>query len=158
MPDVDSSHPKLPSAPAPQGRYAPAVVHAGIAYSAGMTPRSGGELLVRGRVGAEVTPESARELAGIAATNALSAVADAVGGLERIARCLHMTVFIAAGPGFADHAGVADGASHSLLAALGDRGTVARAAVGVASLPSGAPVEVMLTAAVDTEPATEKLP
>jgi enamine deaminase RidA (YjgF/YER057c/UK114 family) len=60
-----------------------------------------------------------------------------------------MTVFIAASADFADHTAVADGASETLLATLGERGTVARAAVGVTSLPSGAPLEVVLTAAVE---------
>jgi enamine deaminase RidA (YjgF/YER057c/UK114 family) len=114
-----------------------------------MTPRTDGELLARGRVGAEVDPGYAHELAGVAAGNALAAIAEAAGGLRRILRCLQMTVFIAASADFADHTAVADGASETLLATLGERGTVARAAVGVTSLPSGAPLEVVLTAAVE---------
>jgi enamine deaminase RidA (YjgF/YER057c/UK114 family) len=43
---------------------------------------------------------------------------------------------------------VADGASAVLRERLGERGAVARSAVGVRTLPSGAPVEVELVAAV----------
>lgn len=148
MPEAQRSQ-QLPAAPRPQGRYVPVTVHAGVAYSAGMTPRRGAELIARGLVGDEIAPEQAYDLAAVAARNALSAIAEAVGGTDRIVCCLHMTVFVAAVPGFTEHTAVADGASAALLAVLGEQGTVARAAVGVAGLPSGSPVEVALVAAVD---------
>ena len=151
MPDTPAGGaPLLPASPRPQGRYVPAVVHNGVAYTAGMTPRVDGELVAHGLVGREVSAEDAFGLAGVAAGNALAAVVAAVGDARHIVRCLQMTVFVAAEPGFTGHTAVADGASAALLAALGERGTVARTAVGVAGLPSGAPVEVALTAAVDT--------
>jgi enamine deaminase RidA (YjgF/YER057c/UK114 family) len=142
----------LPPAPRPQGRYLPAIVHAGIAYSAGMTPRVDGELISSGVVGADVTAEQARDLAGRAAANALAAVAAAAGGIDRIARCLRLTVYVAAAPGFTAHSAVADGASDALAEQLGERAAVVRSAVGVAGLPSGAPVEVELTAALVEAP------
>lgn len=127
----------------PQGRYVAAVVHDGIAYSAGMTPRIDGVLVVTGRVGAEVSLDAAREAAALAARNALAAVAD--GG--HVLRCLRMTVYIAAVEGFTEHSRVADAASDALAAVLG-RAELARSAVGVAGLPGGAPVEVELTVAL----------
>lgn len=132
----------------PQGAYVPAVVHGGLAWTAGMTPRRHGELLVRGTVGREVGVAAAREAAGIAAGNTLTALAEALGGLDAVERCLKLTVFVAAVEGFTEHAAVADGASAVLTERLGERGVVARSAVGVATLPSGAPVEVELLAAV----------
>jgi enamine deaminase RidA (YjgF/YER057c/UK114 family) len=113
-----------------------------------MTPRAGGELIRTGRVGAEIGLDEARELAGHAAANALAAIATAAGGPDRVARCLRLTVYVAAAPGFTEHSRVADGASDLLWDRLGERGSVARSAVGVAGLPSGAPVEVELTAAL----------
>lgn len=132
----------------PQGAYVPAVVHGGMVWTAGMTPRRQGELLVRGTVGREVDVATAREAAGIAAGNTLTAVAEALGSLDAVERALKLTVFIAAVDGFTEHAAVADGASAVLRERLGERGVVARAAIGVATLPSGAPVEVELLAAV----------
>jgi enamine deaminase RidA (YjgF/YER057c/UK114 family) len=131
----------------PQGAYVPVVVHAGVAYTAGMTPRRRGELVVSGVVGRDLDLDAARAAAGLAAANALTAVVEAVGEAG-IVRCLRMTVFIAAVEGFTAHSAVADGASAVLRERLGDRGAVARSAIGVASLPSGAPVEVELVAAV----------
>lgn len=126
----------------------PAVVHEGIAVSAGMTPRVNGELTVRGTVGDGLGTEDAAFAARLAAANALAAVAQAAGGLSRISRCLRLTVYIASAPGFTAHSAVADGASAALAELLGDRGAAARTAIGVASLPSGAPVEVDLIAAL----------
>ncbi|MGY1642269.1 RidA family protein [Geodermatophilus sp. SYSU D00703] len=132
----------------PQGAYVPAVVHAGLVWTAGMTPRRDGQLVVRGVVGRDVDLATAREAAGLAAGNTLTAVAEALGGLDAVARCVKMTVFIAAVDGFTEHAAVADGASAVLRERLGERGVVARSAIGVRTLPSGAPVEVELVAAV----------
>lgn len=138
----------LPRPPKPQGLYVPAVVYGGVAYSAGMTPRIDGVLPLQGVVGEDVPAEQARVLAARAAANALAAVADAVGGLDNVIRCLQMTVYIAAAVGFAGHSAIADGASEALRTQLREHGEVARSAVGVSSLPSGAPVEVSLTVAV----------
>ncbi len=125
----------------------PAVRHGGIVWTAGMTPRRAGELVVRGVVGRDVDLGEARAAAGLAAGNALTAVDESLGGLEQVERCLKMTVFIAAVDGFTEHAAVADGASEALRERLGDRGVVARSAIGVRTLPSGAPVEVELVVA-----------
>lgn len=140
----------LPPVPVlPQGDYVPVRLHGGLAFVAGMTPRENGVLTVTGRVGADLDASAARQAAGIAARRALSALEAAAGGLDRVAAALHLTVYVAAVDGFTEHSAVADGASQALTEALGDRGRVARAAIGVASLPGGAPVEVSLLAAVD---------
>lgn len=140
--------PALPAPPKARGSYLPAVVHDGLVFSAGMTPRAAGVLVACGVIGADVSIDAGREAAGLAARNALAAVADAAGGLDQIARCLRMTVYIVCTPEFADHSAIADGASEALRAHLGERSALARSAIGVQSLPSGASVEVELTAAL----------
>lgn len=136
---------QLPPPPKAQGSYVAAVVEAGIVVTAGMTPRVDGELVHTGRVGAEVTVEQAQEAASIALGNALSAAVDALGTERRLERVLRMTVYVACGPDFTEQTAVADGASARLHDLLGDRGVASRSAVGVASLPGGACVELELT-------------
>lgn len=116
--------------------------------TAGMTPRIDGVLAVTGRVGGALDVDTARDVAAIAAANALSAVADAAGGLDRIVGLARMTVYVHAASGFTQHTAVADGATDALVAHLGERGRCARSAVGVASLPGDAPVEIELTAVI----------
>lgn len=125
----------------------PAVAHAGLVVSAGMTPRVAGTLTVRGLVGRDLGLEQAGSAAATAARNALSAVAGAAGGLDRIDRCLRMSVFIACLDGFEELSAVADGATAAIAEHLGTDRLPARSAIGVRALPSGAPVEVELTAA-----------
>jgi enamine deaminase RidA (YjgF/YER057c/UK114 family) len=110
-----------------------------------MTPRVDGTLVHPGHVGQEVSLDEATEAAGLAVSNAVAAAAAQVGSMDGLARALRLTVFVNAAPGFTDHSKVADGASDRLALLLGDRGTVVRTAVGVASLPGGACLEVELT-------------
>jgi enamine deaminase RidA (YjgF/YER057c/UK114 family) len=67
---------------------------------------------------------------------------------ERIAAILSMTVYIAAEPGFTAHPKLADFASAYLRSELGADGIGTRAAIGVATLPSNAPVEIQIVAAI----------
>lgn len=78
-----------------------------------------------------------------AALKLLATLDTALDGDEsRIGSVLRLGVFVAAGPAFKRHSEVADGASDLVVAVLGERGRHARTAVGVASLPTGAAVEV----------------
>lgn len=138
---------QLPSPPQPQGGYVPAIAQAGLVVTAGMTPRIDGVLRHRGRVGADLTVEEAREAAAIAVGNALSAALAALAPGQRLDRVLRLTVYVNAAPGFTEHTAVADGASTRLRELLGDHGAAARSAVGVTSLPGDACVELELTCA-----------
>lgn len=108
----------------------------------------GGLLAIAGQIGTPglgpgLDADALRAEAQLAALKLLAVLDAAVGGdAGRIRQVLRLGVFIAAAPGFAQHSAVADGASDLLVAALGERGRHARAAVGVASLPAGAAVEV----------------
>jgi enamine deaminase RidA (YjgF/YER057c/UK114 family) len=66
----------------------------------------------------------------------------AAGSLDDIERLLKITVFVASTPDFTSAPLVADGASLVLNEVLGSAGPHARAAIGVAALPLGSPVEI----------------
>ena len=139
---------ELPPPPAAIAAYIPCVVHGGLAFVAGQIPMVAGSVMHPGHLGDRVTIDDGVEGAAQAALQALSALRDAVHGFERVERLLQVTVFVASTPDFVDHPKVANGASELLVQLLGDEGKHARAAVGVASLPLGASVELTLTAAV----------
>jgi enamine deaminase RidA (YjgF/YER057c/UK114 family) len=140
---------ELPAVAVPAGAYVPAVVHGGLVYTAGQIPFVDGSLPMVGKVGAEVSPEQAKELARTCALNALAAVADAIGSLDRVTRIVKLTGFVASASGFTGQPGVINGASELLGDVFGEPGRHARSAVGVAELPLGAPVEVELIVAFD---------
>lgn len=140
---------ELPSAPPPVASYVPVRVADGLAFVAGQIPLEAGEVLSAGRLGAGVTLEQGAEAARRCALQALSALRDALGSLDRVRHIVKVEVFVASAPGFVDQPKVANGASDALVEILGDDGRHARAAVGVAELPLGASVEVAIVAAVD---------
>ncbi|WP_336646445.1 RidA family protein [Microbacterium sp. USHLN186] len=133
---------ELPPVAAPVAAYVPAVVHGGLVYTSGQLPFVAGDLPAVGKVGAEVGAADAKDYARTCALNALAAAADAVGGVDRLAGVLRVGGFVASDPGFTGQPGVVNGASEVLGEIFGDAGRHARAAVGVASLPLDAPVEV----------------
>ncbi len=132
----------LPEVVPPAAAYLPAVRTGRYVYTAGQVPMVAGALPAVGKVGAEVTPERAKELAAICALNALAAVKSVIGDLDRIERVVKVLGFVASAPDFTGQPQVVNGASELLGEALGERGRHARSAVGVAVLPLDAPVEV----------------
>ncbi|TDD49347.1 RidA family protein [Nonomuraea terrae] len=140
----------LPEVVAPLAAYVPAVRTGDLVYTSGQLPMVEGKLALTGKLGAEVTTEQGAELARVCALNALAAVKAEVGDLARVVRVVKVVVFVAGDPAFTDQPKVGNGASELLVQALGDVvGKHARSAVGVASLPLDAPVEVELIAEVD---------
>jgi enamine deaminase RidA (YjgF/YER057c/UK114 family) len=132
----------LPEVVAPLAAYVPSVRSGSYVYTSGQLPMVDGKLGVTGKVGAEVTPEEAKELARICALNALAAVKSVVGDLDKVVRVVKVVGFVASAPDFTGQPGVVNGASELLGQALGEAGVHARSAVGVAVLPLDAPVEV----------------
>ncbi len=140
---VELGHP-LPEVVPPVAAYIPAVVSGNLVFTAGQLPMVQGKLLATGKVPSQVSPEQAKELAQVAALNALAAVKFAIGGLDRISRIVKVTGFIASDADFSGHPAINNGASEFLGAVFGDAGIHARTTVGVSSLPLDAPVEVEL--------------
>lgn len=138
---------ELPPVVPPLAVYVPAVRTGDLVFTSGQLPVVAGTVQETGKVGAAVTPERARELAATCALNALAAV-DALVGLEAVVRVVKVVGFVASDPSFTGQPAVVNGASELLGAVLGDAGVHARSAVGVASLPLDAPVEVELVVEV----------
>ncbi|MER7766113.1 RidA family protein [Kitasatospora sp. NPDC096140] len=140
----------LPPVAAPVAAYVPALQSGEFVFTSGQLPVVEGKLPSTGKVGAEVSPEEAKELAQICALNALAAVKSVIGDLDRIERVVKVVGFVASAPDFTGQPGVVNGASELLGKVLGAAGVHARSAVGVAVLPLDAPVEVELQVRVKT--------
>jgi enamine deaminase RidA (YjgF/YER057c/UK114 family) len=139
---------ELPPAPAPVASYVPVAVAGDLAFVAGQVPIEDGQVTLTGRLGDEVGIEQGQAAARRCALQAVSALRDALGSLDRVAQIPQVTVYVASVPGFTDQPRVANGASDVLVEIFGEAGKHARAAVGVVELPLGAPVEVAVTARV----------
>ena len=124
--------------------YARAMRVGDLLFVSGQLPVNDAGLLHPGHVGTEVTVEQAREAAALAARNCLDVVRDALGSLDAVKGVARLGGYVAAGEGFSNAPAVVDAASQQILDVLGDRGQHARLALGVASLPLGASVEIEL--------------
>ena len=138
----------LPAPPTPKGTYAPVVVHAGLAFVSGQIVTDPAGARLPGLVDRDVPASEARDLARRATLQGLSALAAALGSLDRVTRIVRVGVFVASSPGFVRQHEVADGATDLLVEVFGEAGRPARAAVGVPALPLNAPVEVEIVVGV----------
>jgi enamine deaminase RidA (YjgF/YER057c/UK114 family) len=140
---------KIIEQPVPQGKYLPAVRHADLIYTSGMTPRKAGKLLYSGKIRVVDSINIHRDAVRLATTNALTAAQALLNEGEEISLILHLNVFLNAEDEFSAHAKIADFASEVLIEILGPNCIGSRAAIGVSSLPSNAPVEITIIGKVD---------
>jgi enamine deaminase RidA (YjgF/YER057c/UK114 family) len=135
-----------PPADAPKagGLYTPAVLDGKTFYLSGAVPVAGGELKYKGKVPSAVPVADAQKAAALCAANLLRVFLRDVGPLGRIEKLVKVTGFVNADPGFDEPHVVVNGASQLLLDVLGEAGHHARSAVGMASLPLDASVEIEL--------------
>lgn len=134
--------------PIPQGRYLPAVRHHDVIYTSGMTPRLQGVLQYSGKIRPNQPLQSYHDAVKLATTNALTAARALLQKDEKLALILQLNVYINASEDFCEHSKIADFASVFLVEELGEASIGSRVAIGVATLPSNAPVEIALLASV----------
>ena len=141
---------ELGRVPDPRGRYLPALAHGDQLWLSGVTGRRGASPALQGVVGDDVAVEQARDSARQAAANLIAAVLSApVEG--RVAGVQFLRGYVRATATFEDHPAVIDAASEVLEHVLDGRGH-ARAALGVASLPGGACVELEAVVRLEATP------
>jgi len=145
----------LPPVAAPVAAYVPAVRVGDLVYSSGQLPTVAGQLVASGKVGAEVSVETAAECARTAVLNGLAAVSEQAGGIDEIERIVRLVIFVASTPDFTGQPQVGNGASTVIGEIFGDAGRHARSAVGVSVLPLDAPVEVEVVAQLRSRPSVQ---
>jgi enamine deaminase RidA (YjgF/YER057c/UK114 family) len=132
----------LPAPAVPVAAYVPTVRTGDLVYVSGQVPTADGKPTHLGHLGDDVDLEDGRAAARTCAINLIAALKAELGELSRVRRVVKVTGFVASAPGFTDHPKVINAASELLGEAFGEAGRHARAAVGVAALPLGVPVEV----------------
>ncbi len=138
----------LPAVTPPVAAYVPALRDGNLVFTSGQLPMINGELSATGKVGGEVSAEDAKALAKLCAINALAAIKDVIGDLDKVEQVVKVVGFVSSVPEFTGQPGVINGASEFLGQVFGEKGAHARSAVGAPVLPLDAPVEVELTVRV----------
>jgi enamine deaminase RidA (YjgF/YER057c/UK114 family) len=135
---------KLPDAPAALAAYVPAMRTGNLLYVSGQGPMEGSRIVIKGKVGKDVSEEQGAEAARLAAINALAVIRQAIGSLDKVARVVKLNGYVNCTDSFERQHIVMNGASELLVAVFGEKGRHARAAVGTNALPMGIPVELEL--------------
>jgi len=138
---------ELPEAAAPVAAYVPVVVAGGLAHVSGQLPFVD-DVLVKGRLGADVSTGEGYEAARACGLMILAQLRKALGSLDRVERIVKLGAFVNSTAEFTDQPKVANGASELMAALFGEAGRHARSAVGVPVLPLGAAVEIDAIVAV----------
>jgi len=133
----------LPAPPAPVASYVPTVKTGSLVFVSGQIPAGPEGLQYVGIVGQDLSVDDGKAAARLCAINLLAQVKAACDGdLDRVTRCVKLSVFVNAVPGFTQHPEIANGASDLMVQVFDEAGKHARAAVGAGSLPRNVAVEV----------------
>ena len=133
----------LPPAAPPVGNYLGYVVAGQTVTVSGQLPLQDGAIAVKGRLGDTLGVDDGYRAGRLCALNLLAQLRAACGGsLDRVRQVVRLGGFVCAAPDFLDAPRCVNGASDLMVEVFGDAGRHARFAVGVATSPGGAAVEV----------------
>jgi len=140
---------KLPAVGKPIANDVSAVRSENLVFLAGHIPRDDKGAEMTGKVGRDATVASANQAALQTALGLIATLKSETGELGRVKRIVRVGGFVNAVDTFTAQPQVMNGCSDLLVAVFGERGKHARAALGVASLPAGAVVEIEMVVEVD---------
>lgn len=124
----------LPEPSKPGGNYMPVCIRRNTAYIAVQFPKSGAEMLFKGRIGDDLSTEDGYQAMQLCALNVLAHIENSI-GFEKVLGINHLEITYQAAEGWDEAPKVADGASDLLVSVLGDKGMHSRNIFGVERLP-----------------------
>ncbi|MBI3317028.1 MAG: RidA family protein [Candidatus Omnitrophica bacterium] len=134
----------IPEPPKPAGAYQPVVEAGGLAFLSGQISKDAGGQVLSGKVGRDLTLKEGREAARMAAMNAIALIRSLI-GFDRFEKIVRVVGYVQSAPDFYEISKVMDGASELFQSVFGEAGLPARSALGLASLPLNAAVEIEVT-------------
>lgn len=133
---------ELPEVSVPAHPYQPVVVFDRVAYISGQVAKVDGKVMMSGIVPGEISIEEAQRCAKQATLQALAYLKQEIGDLDRVEQFLKVTGYVYCSPDFDKQPQVINACSNLLKEIFGTKGQHARAAIGMAGLPSRTPVEI----------------
>jgi enamine deaminase RidA (YjgF/YER057c/UK114 family) len=134
---------QMPAAPEPKGVYTPLIVVGNLVYTSGHLPIDASGKLITGRLGAELDVQAGHAAARLVGLGILASLKKQFGDLDRISRIVKVFGIVNCTPDFTQQPAVINGCSELFAEIFGpSNGIAARSAIGAASLPLGACVEI----------------
>ncbi|MDF2464846.1 MAG: hypothetical protein K0Q43_3081 [Ramlibacter sp.] len=137
----------LPPVATPAAAYVPFVRTGNLVFLSGHIAKKDGKPWV-GQLGKNMTTEEGKAAARAIAVDLMGTLHAAVGDLNSVKRIVKLLSLVNSTGDFTEHHLVTNGASELFGQVFGDKGAHARAAFGVAQIPTGACVEIELIAEV----------
>jgi enamine deaminase RidA (YjgF/YER057c/UK114 family) len=137
----------LPPVATPAAAYVPFVQTGNLVFLSGHIAKKGGKPWV-GQLGKTMNTEEGKAAARAIAIDLMGTLNAAVGDLNKVKRIVKLMSLVNSTSEFTEHHLVTNGASELLAQVFGDKGAHARAAYGVAQIPTGACVEIDMIAEV----------
>nr|WP_255616640.1 RidA family protein [Microvirga puerhi] len=138
----------LPEAPSPIANFVTHVREGDLLFLSGQGPQEVDGFLHSGKVGADVSIETAYQHARLTGINLIAVMHQALGDLRRVKRVVKLLGMVNAAADFAEHPKVINGCSDLMVAVFGEEGRHARSAVGFGSLPNNITVEIEAVVAI----------
>ncbi len=134
---------KLPPAGKPLANYVKYVRTGNLIFLAGHVPTKTDGTNITGKVGKDLTIEQGYEAAKVTTLNLIATLKDALGGdLNKVKRIVKVNGYVNCLPDFTEQPKVINGCSDLLVQIFAEKGKHARAAMGMAALPSNVAVEI----------------
>ena len=137
----------LPPVATPAAAYLPFVRTGNLVFLSGHVAKKEGKAWV-GQLGKTMQTEEGKQAARAIAIDLMGTLHAAVGDLNNVKRIVKVMSLVNSSPDFTEHHLVTNGASELLGQVFGEKGQHARAAFGVAQIPTGACVEIEMVAEI----------
>ena len=123
--------------------------HGDLLFMSGKGPLLPDGTRPKGKLGADMDLDAGYKNARLVGLLLISAMRDALqGDLDRVDNIVKVLGLVNATADYTDHFRVVNGCSDLFIEVFGEKGTHARTAAGVNSLPNGIPVEIEVIVAV----------
>lgn len=134
---------ELPPAPTPLGVYKPFLIDGNHCYVSGHGPLLSDKTFIKGRVGADMNIEEAKQAAQQVGLAILATLKQNLGSFNKIKKVIKVLGMVNCTSDFERHPFVINGCSELFAKVWGeDNGVGVRSAVGMGSLPDNIPVEI----------------
>tara|TARA_E500000178_G_scaffold352334_1_gene415539 strand:- start:1396 stop:1863 length:468 start_codon:yes stop_codon:yes gene_type:complete len=134
---------EIPAPIKPLANYAPFVRSNKLIFISGQIPIRNNVLEFSGKLGRDLNISEGKKAAELCIINTLSILKDILeGDLNKLSKCIRLSVYINSIETFYDQPAIADGASNIIKELFLENGEHTRSAVGANSLPKNAAVEI----------------
>ena len=140
---------ELPPLPKPSANFVNAVRVGNLLYLSGKGPLKKDGTYVTGKLGKDLNIEQGYEAGRLTAINQIAVLKDFLGDLQKVKKIVKVLGLVNSTGDFIDQPKVINGFSDLMVEIFGEKGSHARSAIGVASLPMNIAVEVELIVEVE---------